>query len=325
MWRMGSKQKVIAQALGIAQGTVSKVLKRNRETGVPTPRARPGRPRKTTEREDRYLLRLCRNGRTKSANTLRAEWLRFTNTPVSRMLVNLRLIRAGYFARRPLKKLLLLQRHRQARMDWARNHLRWRPGHWQHVIFSDESRFLLYRIDGRIRVRRQQHEAYNEDCIVPRVQAGGGGVTIWGAFHHGGKCDLHIVDGNLDQYQYLQILEEKLLPFARLTFGHNFVYQDDNARPHRARTVVNFMETEGIEHMEWPAVSPDMNPIENMWSEVTRTMDASANQPTNLAELRQAVIDAWQALPLQTLATLIDSMPRRVQALYDARGGHTKY
>ena len=68
-----------------------------------------------------------------------------------------------------------------------------------------------------------------------------------------------------------------------------------------------------------------MNPIENMWSEVTRTMDASANQPTNQAELRQAVIDAWQALPLQTLATLIDSMRRRVQALYNTHGGHTEY
>ena len=175
---MCSKQKIIAQALVIAQGTVSEGLKRNRETRVPTPRARPGRLRKTTGREDHYLLCLCRNGRTKSANTLRAEWLRFTNTPVSRTLVKMRLIRAGYFARRPLKKRLLLQRHRQARMDWARKHLRWLPGHWQHVIFSDESRFLLYRIDGRIRVRRHQHEAYNEDCIVPRVHSGGGGVTI---------------------------------------------------------------------------------------------------------------------------------------------------
>ena len=99
------------------------------------------------------------------------------------------------------------------------------------------------------------------------------------------KCDLHIVDGKLDQYQYLQILEERLLPFARLTFGHNFVYQDDNDKPHRARTVVNFMETEGIEHMEWPAVSPDMNPMENLSSELTSTMDARANHPTNLAEL----------------------------------------
>jgi hypothetical protein len=226
------------------------------------------------------------------------------------MLVNLQLIPAGYFAKRPLKKLLLLQRHRYAPMDWVRNHLRWRPGHWQHVIFSDESRFLFYRIDGRIRVHRQQQEAYNVHCIVPRVQAGSSGVTIWGAFPHCGKGDLHIVDGNLDQYQYLHIPQERLLPFARLTFGHKFAYQDDNARPHRARTVVNFVENEGIEHMIWPAMSPDMNPIKNMWSEVTHTMDASAKQPTNLAELRQTVIGAWQALPLQTLPTLIDSIPR---------------
>ncbi|KAK2143471.1 hypothetical protein LSH36_839g05117 [Paralvinella palmiformis] len=101
--------------------------------------------------------------------------------------------------------------------------------------------------------------------------------------------------------------------------------KNDNVRPHRARTLVNFMEIEGFEHMELPAVSTDMNPIENMWSEVTHTMDVSANQPTNLEELRQAVIDSWQALPPQTLATMSDSMPRRVQALYDTRGGHAKY
>ena len=68
-----------------------------------------------------------------------------------------------------------------------------------------------------------------------------------------------------------------------------------------------------------------MNPLENMWYEVTRTMNASANEPTYLAEMRQAVTEIWQALPLQTLATVIESMPRRVQALYDARDGHTKY
>ena len=62
------------------------------------------------------------------------------------------------------------------------------------------------------------------------------------------------------------------------------------------RTVVNYMETEGVEHMEWPAGSPDINPIQNMSSEVTRIMDASPNHPTILEELRQAAIDAWQTL-----------------------------
>ncbi|XP_064614483.1 uncharacterized protein LOC135478141 [Liolophura sinensis] len=123
----GAKQKDIAAALGVTQGAVSKIFKRHRQTGVPTPRPRSGRPRKTTEREDRYLV-----------------------------------------------------------------------GHWRHVIFSDESRFVVYREDGRVMVRRQAHEALNEDCIMPRVQGGGGGVTVWGAFHSTGKCDLHVLDGHMN-------------------------------------------------------------------------------------------------------------------------------
>ena len=98
-----------------------------------------------------------------------------------------------------------------------------------------------------------------------------------GCFHYGRICDHHIVDGNLAKYPYLHILEEMLLPFAYLTFGHNFVYPDDNARSHRAHIVVNFMETEVIEHIKWSEVFSDMNPIENL-SEVTRFMDASVNQ-----------------------------------------------
>jgi len=86
MWRMGSKQKIIVHALCIAQGTVSKVLKRNLEA---RPIARPGRSHKTTERKDLICYVCAENGRTKSANTLLAEGLRLANTPVSRMLVNL--------------------------------------------------------------------------------------------------------------------------------------------------------------------------------------------------------------------------------------------
>ncbi len=86
-----------------------------------------------------------------------------------------------------------------------------------------------------------------------------------------------------------------------------------------------FMEEEGIEHLPWPAMSPDMNPIENLWAEVSRTMNESVIQPTNVPELRQAIIDVWDAIPIDTVTSLVDSRPRRVQALYRARGGHTKY
>lgn len=321
----GLKQVAIARQLGITQGEVSKILKRNAQRGTPTPIPRPGRPRKTTRRDDRQLMRLVRNGRTKSANVLRAEWQQLTNVPVSRRLVNQRLVRAGYRARRPVRKPMLTRHHRQRRLQWARDHQRLYPQHWNHVIFSDESRFLLYRTDGRVRVRRLAHEAYNNACIVPRVQAGGGGLTVWAAFHAGGKTDLVFLDGNLNQHRYLDILEETLVPFARATFQNNFVFQDDNARPHRARLIQNYLDNNQIEHMEWPAMSPDMNPIEHLWAELTRQIDIIDHQPRSVHELRQVLINAWRAIPAQTLQNLVNSMPERVRALLNARGGHTRY
>lgn len=321
----GLKQSDIAHQYHITQGEVSKILTRNAVTGVPTPRPRPGRPIKTTRRQDRLLIRLCTGGRSKPTRALRTEWQNATGIPVSRTLVNSRLVRAGYRARRPLRKPLLKQVHRQRRLQWARDHRHLQPQHWNHVVFSDEARFEVYRHDGRVRVRRRVEELYHEACILPRVQAGGGGITVWGAFHAGGKSDLVILVGNLDQHQYRRILVQTMLPFARGTFQDNFVYQDDNAPAHRARTVAAFLQDQGVERLPWPACSPDMNPIENLWAEVTRRINNLARQPTNVAELRQALMDAWADIPLNTLTTLSEGMPRRVEALRAAAGGHTRY
>ena len=114
-------------------------------------------------------------------------------------------------------------------------------GHWQHIVFSDESRFLLYRQDGRVRVLTQAHEALLDECVLPRVEAGGGGVTIWGAFYSRGKSEIHVLDGNVNQCQYIRVLETKMLPFARKDLQANFVFQDDNGPAHRARHVMDFL------------------------------------------------------------------------------------
>jgi hypothetical protein len=148
-------QKNIAQVFWITQGSVSKILKRHRETGLTTPRPRSGRPKKTTARHDRYLLRLCCNNQTKLSSQLCADWIRFTNVPVTTRLVNYRHLNAGYLARRPVRKPLLQRRHLQERFVWGRGHLNWIDCHWPHVVFCDECRFLLFRQDGRVRVCRR--------------------------------------------------------------------------------------------------------------------------------------------------------------------------
>jgi transposase len=323
--RQGLRQKTIARRYHITQGAVSKILKRFRETGLVTSRPRSGRPLKTSGRDDRDLLRICRRNRTQTVGVLRREWQQTLGFRVSRSLVNARLLKAGLYARRPRRKVLLTPHHCTRRLAWARAHQRISLQQWRHVIFSDEARFEIHRRDGRVRVRRRNEEVYHETCIQPRVHSGGGGLTVWGAFHAMGKSELVVLEGNLNQDRYLRILQETLLPFARITFEANFVYMDDNAPAHRARRVTAFLDGEEVERLPWPACSPDMNPIENLWAELSRQMNMLVNQPTTLVELRASLMAAWDAIPAQTLVSLSDSMPRRVQALLSARGRYTRY
>ena len=149
---------------------------RNEIHGFPRKKHRSGRRRSSTERADCHMLQLCRNGRAKSTNVLRREWQQCLNVRVCRKTVNNPLISAGYRSQVPKWKLKLTQHHCEACLRWAEQHQRLQPG--SHVVFTDESRFLLFRKDSHVRVQRQAHDAWNEDCVHPTVQAGGGGKTI---------------------------------------------------------------------------------------------------------------------------------------------------
>ena len=165
---------------------------------------------------------------------------------------------------RPTTKPLLTANQRRLRLEWAQ---RWRDltvAHWQHVIFGDESRFQLYPVDGRLRVRRLPCERFRPGCQAHRVQAGGGSVHVWGAFHNSAKSPLVLPDGYLTGVLYRGILQNTLVPFARHYFGDNYRYQDDNATPHRARVVLDFLQQGNVTKMEQPPRSPDCNPIEHL-------------------------------------------------------------
>ena len=284
-----------------------------------------GLPERPTPRQDRALLRMVRQDRFLSARALTARMRNLYGMRAGRTTVNNRLLSRVYRAYRPTTKPLLTANHRRLRLEWAQ---RWRNltvAHWQHVIFGDESRFQLYPVDGRLRVRRLPGECFRPGCQAHRVQAGGGSVHVWGAFHNSAKSPLVLPDGYLTGVLYRGILQNTLVPFARHYFGDNYRYQDDNATPHRARVVLDFLQQGNVTKMEQPPRSPDCNPIEHLWDELGRAISSMDNPPQNLDELRQALLDKWAQIPVQRLQRLVGSMPRRLAAIIAARGGNTRY
>ena len=323
--REGIKQCAIAARVGLTRATVNRILKRHAATGSLVPGKSSGAPRKTTPRQDRALLRMVRQDRFLSARALTVRMRNLYGMRAGRTTVNNRLLSRGYRAYRPTTKHLLTAKHRRLRLEWAQ---RWRNlavAHWQHVIFGDESRFQLYPVDDRLRVRCLPGERFRPGCQAHRVQAGGGSVHVWGAFHNSAKSPLVLPDGYLTGVLYRGILQNTLVPFNRHYFGDNYRYQDDNATPHRARVVLDFLQMGNVTKMEQPPRSPDCNPIEYLWEELGQAISSMDNPPQNLDEVRQALLDKWAQIPVQRLQRLVASMPRRLAAIIAARGGNTRY
>jgi len=315
----------IARRLGISRRTVIRILQRRAATGSISPRRSIGRPRATTERDDRRIIALVRANRRISSRAIATQLRARQLIRISRQTVNRRLIQRGYRARRLIKKPKLTARHRANRLQWAQRYSNLTVAHWNHVIFGDESRFPLYPVDGRLRVRRLAGEELLDENLQANVQGRGGSVHVWGAFCSSSVSRLLPLDQNVTGVVYQGILENQLLPYARGIFQNNYRFQNDNAPAHTARIVQQFIEQQGILVMEQPPLSPDMNPIEHLWDELGRAVRNRNVPPTNLRQLRDALLEEWARIPRQTLENLVASMPRRLAAVIAARGGHTRY
>ena len=146
---------------------------------------------------------------------------------------------------------------------------------------------------------------------------------VWAGISSANRTDLVFLDGNLTGVRYRdEVVRPVILPFVR---RHNLTLQQDNARPHTARVVTDFINQENIATLPWPAFSPDMSPIEHLWDILDRRVRARIPIPNTLRTLQNALREEWQAIPQQEIRMLVRSMRRRRQAMIASNGGHTRY
>jgi hypothetical protein len=228
----------------------------------------------------------------------------------------------GFKCHLSAKKPFLSERNRVKRLQWARDHLHWTPQQWRSVLWSDESKFVI-RYRASRKVWRLNGERLNPKNTMKTVKHDKK-VMVWGCFTYGGVGKLYRVHGIMRKEQYHCILVNQMMPSARgLFFDNNWIFQQDNDPKHTAHINKAYLRNKGVNVLDWPAQSPDLNPIENLWNELDRRLkNRRCNSEEELFDVLKA---GWEALPDDLLESLVDSMPRRCQAVIEARGNATKY
>ncbi len=321
----GVPQKKVAANFGVSQGAISKLKAKFRQTGEVKDRPRSGRPKKTTPQEDRFITQVALTNRRLSSRVLQARFLGRFGRRISDQTVRNRLRRANLKARKPPKKRGMTALNRLARLRWCRQHQPWNLDMWRNVLFTDESRFCLRKLKSRVKVWRRRRECFADCCVNTVTAFGGGSILVWGGISLTSKTRLVIIEENVNAINYRDdILQPVAIPYLK-SLGPNATLQDNNAHPHRARIIGEFLHDAGVQRMEWPANSPDLNPMEHMWDQLGRKVRLKVTDETTLTDLTSIVVEEWNAIPEQYVTRLVSSMRRRCQAVVSAYGSPTNY
>ena len=135
---------------------------------------------------------------------------------------------------------------------------------------------------------------------------------IWGAISYRGVVNFIQCTGTIDSEYYCTILEDALIPDANRLFPEGWDFMQDGASPHRSNHTKELLEANDIPVIEWPAKSPDLNPIENVWSVIARSLYGNNKFYADINQLEQAVEKAFNEVSDAYLRTLYESMPKRL-------------
>ncbi len=230
--------------------------------------------------------------------------------------------RSDVFKKRATKPLLN-QRQRQKHLTWAVEKNNWTVAQWSKVLFSDESKFCISFGNQGPRVWRKSGEAQSPCCLKSSVKFPQS-VMIWAAMSSVGVGPLCFLKSTVNTAIYQEILEHFMLLSADKLYGDaDFIFQQDLAPAHTAKGTKSWFNDHGVTVLDWPANSPDLNPIENLWGIVKRKMRDT--RPNNADDLKATVKETWASIPPQQCHKLITSMPRRIEAVIKAKGAPTKY
>ena len=166
---------------------------------------------------------------------------------------------------------------------------KWRGGHW--------------------RLRYPSLKYTDIQPVKKKVQ---GQIMIWGAISIHGPGPLALVRGTMDSAQYVRILKQNLIPYILELEeeSEDIRYFEDNDPKHTSNMTKEFYANNDTRKDEWPSTSPDLNPMENVWSELDKLMFKHIPRFTPQNEVYGRIKVCWNMIPVEHIQKCINSMPR---------------
>lgn len=324
LWQNGvRKPKEIVRITGYPKSTVYDLVIKLANTGSITPRRHPGRPLILTPKKRRHLgllvhVNKAATGPEMAANLKQAyPGLSISTGTIQRNLSkNLK-----YVVCRPISAPLLKPTHIKTRMEWALRHAK---DQWKQTIFSDETTFQMFRNTQLVRYRKGGQRPQRSMVKHPYK------VHAWGAFSANGPVGFVLFIETMNAQKYCEILEQHLFPNASRT-GRRWRFQQDNAPMHTSRITRHLLESHKTRVIDWPANSPDLNPIENLWAILKdkvekRTNFHLASKKTLSSEMFRSIIEEeWKSLDKSIFLKLANSMEKRITELLEKKGCKINY
>ena len=271
------------------------------------------RRRKVDECTKRHILRTASNTTISCSNIIHD-----LNLNISRRTIN-RVIKESNILKRDSP--LLTKPHKDLRLKWAKDHMTWNEA-WYNVICLDEKKFNLDDPDG---FSYYWHDLRKEEEIFSSRPQGGGSVMIWASFGWVGKSPICFVDGQMNSSGYREVLKNHLVDIGSSIGGSNWIFQQNNASVHRSKVNITWSKSQKINVLLWPSLSPNLNPIENVWGLLARKIYSEGTQFRTREQLKIAILKSWEETIIDQLGNLVNSMLQRIFEVIRLNSAKTRY